>query len=290
MKRPAKTLFMLLAACMLLGLCGCGGDSSVRELESIGTKRYGVVFRQGDRVAQAVSGAMDELSESGKLSELSLRWLGADMISYTPAAFDSADTASPTLSPEQTGESGEEPEGPATPSEGIVSRTLIVGVEAEYYPLAYSENGGVKGMCADIAQELGKLLGWEIKLYPIKSSELASQLNSGNIDCAVGVGIEYIDSASFTLGPVFMKSEIVVVSKNGGDYRTTRSLEGAVVGTAGDMSVLSALGNTDKITKYTDSFLAYESPEVCLEALSRGEIAAAAMDRLILDCNLIPHN
>ena len=290
MKRPAKTLCILLAVCMMLGLCGCHGDSAIRELESIGTKRYGVVFRQGDRAAQAVSEAMDELSESGKLSELSLRWLGSDMISYTSVSFDSANPAEPSQSPDQSGESGEEPQSARTPASNTISRTLIVGVEAEYYPLTYSENGGVKGMCADIAQELGSLLGWDIKLYPIKSSELASQLNSGNIDCAIGVGTEYIDPAGFTLGPVFMKSEIVVVSKNGGDYRTTRSLEGAAVGTAGDMSVLSALGNTDKITKYTDSFLAYESPAACLEALGRGEIAAAAMDRLMLDCNLIPNN
>ena|GEM_PF-1451367 len=284
MKIYKKPACIALAICLLLSLSACGESGSVKTLETIGTKKYGMAFRHGDRIAQTVSEAANALNASGKLSELSLRWLGIDVISYEEPTFASA--PEPEISPEPETEASQET-AEASP-EALPERVLIVGVPIGARPLAYSENGEEKGLFVDFAKELGTALGWEIKILAIESAQLETHLGSGNIDCAIGFGIEHLSASRLTLGPVLIKSEIVLVTLQDGGAKNIRALEAQIIGTSGDMSVLTALGATDKITKRTENFVAYPGAAQTVRALFDGEAAAIAIDRLLLECSLLP--
>lgn len=268
MKKNKRIICAAIALCLVLALCACGSESgSTRTIEKLGVKVYGVAFRQGDKVSQSVCRAMDELNENGTLSLLSIKWLNEDLIDYSSASF-----------PEETAELEEGAEA--------VKRTLVVGVEAALFPLSYTNStGGTEGLCADIALALGEKLGWEIKLLPLTSLDLKTQLNSGNIDVAIGIGTEVLSSDSFTLGPTFLKSNVVLVSLSDSKFKSLRSLEGEMIGSSCDMSAYSALTQSENIAKYTNLYATYGAVSECFDALKAEVLAAVVTDELTLRYN-----
>lgn len=260
MKTAKKILCLALAAALALSLCACGEDPSVYTIiGTVGEKRYGTVFRLNDRVAEPVCAAMSVLAASGELSVLSAQWLGQDIICLSGSA-----DAITNL---------EEPPQP---------RTLIIGVEEDSMPLSYLRDGEYVGMSVDIAKAIGRLLGWEIRLQPISSQEIAAQLSSGNVDCALGFGMESVSADAYTLGECYMTSEIVLMTKSEYDVHRIKDLKGEKIGSVKDAAIISALENNDKVVKYVESVTAYLSPTRCMNALDNGWCAAVAMDRITI--------
>ncbi len=253
---------ILLTAAICLCLCACGGDDGhiYDVIDTVGTKQYGTAFRLGDKAAAQVSAAMEVLSATGELSTISSGWLGEDLICLA----GNADALSSLKDSSQ-------------------SRTLIVGVETDLRPLSYpDEDGKYMGMSIDIAQAVGRLLGWEIKILPINADELSTQLSSGNIDCALGFGIEALSGDKYTLGPCYMQSDILIAVPAGSGIRSLRGLKGEKVGTVKDPSLIQALSADSKTANLADSATTYLSARRCISALENGWCAAVVMDRLML--------
>lgn len=260
MKTAKKALALVLVLALGLCLCACGEDPSVYTIiGAVGEKRYGTIFRLDDRIAEPVNAAMSVLAASGELSVLSTQWLGQDSICLSGSA-DSINQL-------------EEPPQP---------RTLIVGVEEDSIPLAYPRDGEYAGMSVDIAKAIGRVLGWEIRLQPISSQDIAAQLSSGNIDCALGFGLGSVSGDAYTLGECYMTSEIVIMTKTDRDVHRIKDLNGEKIGSVKDAAVLSALENDEKVVKYVESVTAYLSPQRCINALNNGWCAAVAMDRIMI--------
>ena len=137
-------------------------------------------------------------------------------------------------------------------------------------------------MSVDIAKAIGRLLGWEVKLQPISSQDIAAQLSSGNIDCALGFGLGSVSAEAYTLGECYMTSEIVLMTKTEYDMHRIKDLKGEKIGSVKDAAVITALENNDKVVKYVDSVTAYLSPTRCMNALNNGWCAAVAMDRIMI--------
>lgn len=255
-----RGLALLLTAALALCLCACGEDPSVYVIiDTVGEKNYGTIFRLDDRIAGPVSAAMSVLAASGELSIFSTQWLGQDMITLRGSA--DAITAL------------EEPPQP---------RTMIVGVEENLMPLSYLRDGEYAGMSVDIARAIGRLLGWEIRIQPVSSPDLAAQLSSGNIDCALGFGLESVSADSYTFGECYMKSDIVLMTRTDSDVHRIKDLKGEKIGTVKDAAIISALQANDKVVKYVESVTAYLSPTRCMNALNNRWCAAVAMDRIMI--------
>lgn len=257
-----KYLIFLFLAALLLSLGGCGGDDSAAYtiLETVGEKYYGSVFRLGDKAAGQVDAAMHQLAADGELSRICQHWLGRDLIVLEGKA-----------------------DAVAALEEALQPRTLIVGVENDFERLSYpDESGAYVGMSVDIAKAIGSLLGWEIQIQPINAGDIATQLSSGNIDCALGFGIETVDTGKFTAGTCYMKSAIVIAAPNGGEVRSMKHLKGQKIGAVKDDSILTAVENSDDAMKYAESVTPYLSPLRCRTALENGWCAAMAMDEVML--------
>lgn len=260
MKTAKKILALLLSLALALCLCACGEEGSVYTIiGAVGEKQYGTIFRLDDRIAEPVRAAMSVLAASGELSVLSTQWLGQDSICLSGSADAIAQL--------------EEPPQP---------RVLIVGVEEDTVPLAYLRDGEYAGMSVEIAKAIGRVLGWEIRLQPISSQDIAAQLSSGNIDCALGFGLSSVSADAYTLGECYMTSDIVIMTKTDYDVHRIKDLDGEKIGSVKDAAVLSALENNEKIVKYVDSVTAYLSPTRCINALNNGWCAAVAMDRIMI--------
>lgn len=264
MKTAGKLSALLLALALLLGLGGCGQESGAafRVLETVGTRHYGVICRKEDRIAPRIDAAMNALAADGTLAAISVRWLGQNAITLKGAPLA-----------EET-EDGAEPPEP---------RTLIVGVEADFEPVAFSSDGILRGMSVDIAEALGRVLGWEVRYQPISPAEVGTQLSSGNIDCALGFDPGEVSASKYTVGVTYMESSIVLAVRPDSEVRRLRDLKDRRVGTIDDPAVTAMIRGDEKITKYASGATMYLSPQRCIAALDNGWCAAVAVDRILLD-------
>ena len=260
-----KRVFALLLALLLLtSLWGCGNKelSAFRTLEVLGTKRYCTICRGGDKLSPRIEAAMAELARTGELQSASIRWLGSDR-----SVWDSDSAGMQDLLGDE-----EQPE----------ARTLLFGVEADFYPMAYTENDVLQGFCVDLAMGIGAVLGWDVQIIAISPSEVGTQLSSGNIDCALGFDGSLVKADSYDIGSCFLESDIVLAVRSESGIKRVKDLQDQRVGTVSDPAVLAALRGNENLTKRASGATEYLSLSRCIEALDKGWCAAVALDELAL--------
>ena len=256
-----KCIAFLLVLALLAALCGCGQTevSAFRVLEVLGEKQFCAICRSGDKLAPIIDAAMLTLAGNGRLSAISSRWLGKDR-----SCLDGDAGALRAL--------GELPE----------ARRLIIGVETDYDPLSFEENGMLCGMSVDLANAVGELLGWEIMLLPIAADEVAAQLASGNVDCALGFDHGTVSAEKYSIGQPYLKCDIILAVRSESEVKRVRDLRDTRIGVVHDPAVLKAVRSSEKLTKYASGATEYLSIERCLNALDNGWCSAVAMDSLML--------
>ena len=64
------------------------------------------------------------------------------------------------------------------------TKKLIVGFDSAYPPYGYvGDDGSYTGFDLELAQEVGKRVGWEVQLEPIDWDAKDTLMNSGAINC-----------------------------------------------------------------------------------------------------------
>jgi ABC-type amino acid transport substrate-binding protein len=72
----------------------------------------------------------------------------------------------------------------------VYSQTLTVGIATNYPPIAFKEGNKIVGIEADLAAEVGKLTGMDIKLIDYPWDSLEKVLNDGKVDVVMsGVSV-----------------------------------------------------------------------------------------------------
>ncbi len=256
-----RILALVLVAALCFGLVGCGKDEigSYTVLEEIGKKQYASIYRSNDIISQVVEAAISSLAAGGTLSRLSSKWLGTDYIEIE----GERDALSKVEMPP--------------------SRVLIIGVDTDAPPFAYMNGDELTGFTVDIANAIGSLLGWSVKIIPVKSADISTQLSSGNIDCALGFAPECVNPNNYTLGEVLMESTIVIAVPENSDVKNIRRIRGERIGTISDPALEQAISNHDKIGKHSDGATVYVTPPRCISAMDKGWCVAIVMDILMLE-------
>ena len=256
-----KLVAIALALAMLAALCACGQQEigSFRALEVLGEKQFCAICRGGDKLAPVIGAALETLAANGTLPSITARWLGRDR-----SCLEGNAGALSALE--------EQPE----------PRRLIVGVESDFYPIGFQENGEVRGMSVDRANALGALLGWDVMILPITAEEVSAHLVSGNVDCALGFDTGLLSAEKFSVGAPYLKSEILLAVRTDSEIKRVRELKDCRVGVIHDPAVLKAVRKSEKLTKYASGATEYLSLERCVNALDNGWCAALAMDSLML--------
>lgn len=150
--------------------------------------------------------------------------------------------------------------------------TLIVGFDQEYPPYGFVGNDGqFTGFDLDLATEVAKRNGWDIKLEAIDWDTKDAQVNAGTITCIWnGFTMEGREDDYTFSDPYMLNEQVIVVKK--GTFADEKALAGKVVMTqagSGALEVLEdeegqkALADTFKelqtIADYNNAFMQLES-------------------------------
>ena len=190
----------------------------------------------------------------------------------------------------------------SAPTDG--NYTFVVGF-SEFPPFGYTDvNGGYTGFDLDLAAEVAKRQGWEIKLQPIDWDSKDMELSSGTIDCiwnGFTMSEERLDKYEWT-EPYVDNSQVFVVAADSG-IASQADLAGKIVTVQTDSSALEALESDDSkelkdsfaelivVPDYNTAFLNLESGAVDAVAMDIGvakyQIESRGDGYVILDDELI---
>lgn len=158
--------------------------------------------------------------------------------------------------------------------------TFTVGFDAEFPPYGYmDDDGNYVGFDLDLAEEVCKRKGWELKKQPIDWDSKDMELSSGSIDCIWnGFTIQGREDQYTWSVPYVDNSQVFVVKTDSG-ISTLSDLADKKVGVQKDSSALAALegdaaslaATFAELTQYAD----YNTGFMDLEA---GAIDALAID------------
>lgn len=230
-----RAICLLLAACLCLGLAGCGfgvtGGSAygVRTIETLVEQEYSLAFRTNDPTADFVIAAIEVLAAEGKVDDLAVKWFGSRMISFEKNA-DALDQV----------------------TEENFPREFIIGVDINSFPMAYIANDNYWGYDVELAMAVCERLGWELKIQSIEKENVYVELSSGNIDCAWG-GIaldpkEVAQGLYVEYGP-YVENDIVVATRNGTMLMNKLMLSGKSMAMCSTPEALAALESDPRLAR-----------------------------------------
>lgn len=236
MKGICRILCVLLCVSLLLPLCACrnvGGGYRIIDTYS-GEGSYVIAFRENDRISRLVTAALGELSANGTLRSASISWFGENLVSVRAeeGALDEY-------------------------REGLETRTITVGIDITKMPMSYEDGADYKGFDVDLASYICGCLGWSMKLHPIDMADVSAELNSGNIDMAMGVSASE-KQTGFSYSQDYLTSRYVLVARSSGWIRGKNALKGKNLGVVlTDIDVLQQdekfINDLGSVTYQTDT-------------------------------------
>lgn len=226
MKKSIKLAALLLVLCLMLPLSGCGKVvGRYRILDTLMTQEFSIGYRQNDYVRYYVEAALQTLAADGTVGSLAYKWFGEDNTSFAKSAN--------ALS--QVGE--------AAP------RTLLIGVDADAFPMSYLDGENYSGFDVELAREVCSRLGWEAKFISIKAENAYVELSSGNIDVAWGGLALEREDVDYEVSAPYLTNDIVVVTLASGGPKTLRGLKGGTLAMTVEQKYMDALAANEKLVE-----------------------------------------
>ena len=122
---------------------------------------------------------------------------------------------------------------------------FVVGFDASFPPYGYVENGEYVGFDIDLAKEVAKRNGWNIKLQAIDWNSKDFELNSGTISCIWNGFTMNGREDKYTWTRAYVDNSQVVVVKADSGINELSDLAGKTVAVQDDSSALAVLTNTE---------------------------------------------
>ncbi|MBO5220677.1 MAG: transporter substrate-binding domain-containing protein, partial [Clostridia bacterium] len=167
-----RLLALALAALMLIAVCAsCGSKKAYVVLEdNFGAEEYAIGFRKDDyALAAKVQEILDEMVKDGAAGKISKEWFGREDAFLQGQAFPrEMKTVSGDNSLQYILDKGE----------------IVLGLDESFPPMGFrdSKTGEITGYDIDLAKEMAKRLGVELKIQPIDWAAKEMELDSKNID------------------------------------------------------------------------------------------------------------
>ena len=261
-----KIICILLVLCTVFSCIGCGSKGygyGVSPVQVLVEQDYSIAFRNNDVMYFYVSSALSVLAAEGKVGELSSKWLGSpDAVSF----YKQADALDNLQIPEQ--------------------RTLIIGIDANSFPMSYASNGEYWGMDIELALAVCDKLGWELQIQPIEKEDVYVELSSGNIDCAWGgmaLDPKEIEAGKYTQYGPYIHNDIVVAARNGSGVLNKMRLNGRKMAMSSTPESLAALETDERLVNRLGQITRLAGGTVeCFEYLYAGKCDVVLTDSTAL--------
>ena len=165
---------------------------------------------------------------------------------------------------------------------------FVLGLDDSFPPMGYrDENNEIVGFDIDLAKEVCKGLGVELKCRPIDWSAKEQELATGQIDC-IWNGFTKTEERekSMTLSTSYVNNAQVVVVKSSSSVNTLADLKGKSVGVQAGSSGEEAIYDTEGFEDSVKEIVPYRDYLTALMDHEIGGVDAVVMDLLVANDNI----
>jgi polar amino acid transport system substrate-binding protein len=269
MKLMKTTALIIVAIMTLVLISGCNSKNAEYIVldEVLADEQYAIGFRKADKALRdEVQKTLVEMKKDGTLAEITEKWFDED-ISTVPDTFTPSESTDDSL--DKVKEKGE----------------FILGLDSSFPPMGFEDDKGeIIGYDIDLAKEVCKRMGVELKLQPIVWAQNVNELNDGNIDCIWnGMTITEERAEAMSLTEPYMKNRQVVVTLKDSGITKLSDLEGkSVVLQAGSSAVLALNNKPDVKSKIKDGKpVEVDNNVLAMYDLRKGSSDAVVMDEVV---------
>lgn len=177
--------------------------------------------------------------------------------------------------------SGGSTAAPKDAVEALKSRgVFVIGYDVSFPPLAYTdENDELVGYDIELAAEVAKRLGIELKPLPIDWDDKDNELENGTIDCVwSGYTITEPRKKAHSLTFPYLANEQVLIVRKDGAVKSFDDLQGRVIGLRSASSSSDAINENSAFKNNLGDIIEYKDNKSCLDDLKVGAIDAMVMD------------
>lgn len=159
---------------------------------------------------------------------------------------------------------------------------FIVGLDDTFAPMGFRDSeGNLVGFDVDLAKEVSRRLGVEVRFQPIDWDAKVLELNAGTIDMiwnGLTITESRLEEMSFSF-PYIANSQIIMV-KAGSSIKTMNDLVGKTVGVQISSASDDAVSGSD-IFDDLGGYERYDTFNLALVELSNGTIDAVVIDEIM---------
>ena len=173
----------------------------------------------------------------------------------------------------------------------IERKTFILGLDDSFPPMGYrNEENEIVGFDIDVAKEVSKRLGVELKLQPISWVAKEQELNTSKIDCIWnGMSKNEEREEAMCLSDSYMKNRMVFVVKNSDNYNDINELKNKNVGVQSGSSAEEIL-ETAEIGKELTEIIPYEDNITAFMDLETNRVDAIFTDEVLANYFIASNN
>lgn len=158
---------------------------------------------------------------------------------------------------------------------------FILGLDDKFPPMGYrNDNNEIVGFDIDLATEVTKRLGMELKIQPIDWGSKELELNTGKITALWnGLSVSPERSEAMALSKPYLKNRMVIMVKKDSPVAGKADLKGKKVGLQTGSTAVAAL-EKDPINKEVTQ-ITYEDNILALQDLAIGRVDAVILDEVV---------
>lgn len=168
-------------------------------------------------------------------------------------------------------------------------KVLVLGLDDSFPPMGFrDENNEIVGYDIDLAKEVARRMGLELKAQPIDWNAKEQELNTGKIDCiwnGFTITEERAKVISFT--KPYLKNAQVVVVKADAPYKALADLKGKKVGLQAGSSAAGALDAAAEFKASLGGVVEFKDNLTALMDLEARGVDAVVMDLLVANDNIV---
>ena len=165
---------------------------------------------------------------------------------------------------------------------------FVLGLDDSFPPMGYrDENNEIVGFDIDLAKEVCKGLGVELKCQPIDWSAKEQELATGQIDC-IWNGFTKTEERekSMTLSMAYVNNAQVIVVKSSSSIKTIADLKGKSIGVQAGSGGEEAIYDTEGFADSVKEIIPYKDYLTALMDLEIGGVDGIVMDLLVANDNI----
>lgn len=169
--------------------------------------------------------------------------------------------------------------------------TLVLGLDDSFPPMGFrDENNNIVGFDIDVAKEVAKRMGVELKLQPIEWYTKELELNTGSVDCLWnGLSIDDDRKQVMDLSEPYMTNRMVLVALNDSEYTNQASLAGKTIGVQNGSTAEKILEKSD-FAKTIGKTIGFKDNVTAFMELETKGIDAILMDEVVANYAITSQN